>query len=119
MLRPGKPKRARQGTVLPDTFDSPLNQDDCFEFDRANLILQLRTIQRAINESAEEMEMVAIERVFVNAVSKALDRTARKLYQVSEDLSSLHRVIKRAHFPKEPEPSNTKSRPHPRGKGRN
>jgi hypothetical protein len=108
MLRPGKPKRARQGTVLPETFDLRLDQQDIFEIDRANMILQLRTIRRAINESAEEMEMVAIERVFVDSVSKALARTARELYRVSEDLSGLHRMIERAHLPKQSERSNPK-----------
>ena len=116
MLRPGKPKRARQGTVLPETLDLRLDQQDIFEIDRANMILQLRTIRRAINESAEEMEMVAIERVFVDSVSKALARTARKLYRVAEDLIGLHRMIERAHPPKEPERSNPKSRPRPRRK---
>ena len=116
MLRPGKPKGARQGTVLPETFDSPMDEHDIFEIDRANVSLLLRIIRGAINESAEEMEMVAIERVFVDSVSKALARTARKLYRVAEDLIGLHRMIERAHPPKEPERSNSKSRPRPRRK---
>jgi hypothetical protein len=116
MLRTGKAQSARQGTVLPETFDLRLDQQEIFEIDRSNLILQLRNIRRAINESAEEMEMVAIERVFVKSVSRALTGTARKLYQVAEDLNVLHRMIQRAHLPKEPERSNPKSRPRPRHK---
>ena len=119
MLRPGKPKTARQDTVLPDTFYSRMDRQNIFEIDRSNLVAQLRIIRRAINESAEEMEMVAIERVFVNSVSQALTRTARKLYQLAEDLNGLHRMIERASLPKEPERSNLEPRQRPRRKGRN
>jgi hypothetical protein len=119
MLRPGKPKIARQGTVLPETFYSRMDRHDIFEIDRSNMVAQLRIIRRAINDSAEEMEMVAIERVFVNSVSQELTRTARKLYQLVEDLSGLHRIIERATLPKEPERSNLKPRQRSRGKGRN
>jgi len=119
MLTRGKPKRDRQGTVLPEAFDLRLDQNDIFEIDRSNLILQLRTIRRAINESAEEMEMVAIERVFVNSVSQAITRVARKLYRVAEDLNGLHRMIERTHLPKQPARSNPKSQPLPRRQGRN
>ena len=107
--------RARQGTVLPETFGLQLDQHDIFEIDRSNLILQLRTILRAINESAEEIEMVAIERVFVKSVSQALTRTARKLYQLAKDLTVLLRIIERANLP---ERSSPESRPRPRPKRR-
>ena len=116
MLTRGKPKRARQGTVLREAFDLRLDQNDIFEIDRSNLILQIRTIRRAINESAEEMEMVAIERVFVNSVSQAI---TRKLYRVAEELNGLHRMIERTHLPKQPARSNPKSQPLPRRQGRN
>jgi hypothetical protein len=119
MLRPGKTKRARHGTVLPETFDSRFDQHEIFEIDRSNLVLQLRTICRAINESAEEMEMVAVERVFVQSVSQALALTARKFYRVAKDLNGLHRIIERAHLPEERGRSNRKSRRHPRRKRRN
>ena len=118
MLGPGKPMRARQGTVFPETFGSQLDQHDIFEIDRSNLILQLRTILRAINESAEEIEMVAIERVFVKSVSQALTRTARKMYQLAKDLTVLLRIVERANLPKEPERSSPESRPRPRPKRR-
>src|ERR1700723_3579273 len=106
MLRSGKPKKARQGSVLPETFYSRMDRRDIFEIDRSNVVAQLRVIRRAINEGAEEMEMVAIERVFVDSISQELTRTARKLYQLAEDLSGLHRMIERASLPKEPERSN-------------
>jgi hypothetical protein len=114
MLRPVKSKRARQGAVLPEPFDSRLDQQNIFEIDRSNLVLQLRIIRRAIDASAEEMEMFAIERVFVKAVSQALTRMARKLYRLAEDLSGLLRIIERARVPKEPERSNPNSRPRPK-----
>jgi hypothetical protein len=119
MLRPGKLKRARESTVLPETFYSRMDRHDIFEIDRSSMIAQLRIIRRAINESAEEMEMVAIERVFVNSVSQELTRTARKLYQLAEDLSGLHQIIERATLPKEPERSNLKPGQRPRRKGQN
>jgi hypothetical protein len=119
MLIPGKLKRVRQGAILPETFYSRMDQRDIFEIDRSNLVAQLRIILRAIDESAEEMEMVAVERVFVKSVSKALTRTARKLYQLAEDLSGLHRMIERASLPKEPERSNLEPPHRSLRKGRN
>ena len=119
MLKPGKSRNARRGNVVPENFDSWPDQNEIFEIDRSNLTLQLRAIRRAINESAEEMEMVAVEKVFVASVARALTRTARKLYRVSEDLHGLHRMVERARLPKEPERSNSKPPPHNRRKTRN
>ncbi len=119
MLKPGNSRSARNGLIVRGTFDSRWDKHEIFEIDRSNLILQLRSIRRAINESAEEMEMVAIERVFVKSVSQALTRTARKLYRVSEDLNGLHQVVERAHLPNEPEQSNSKPPPRNRRKKRN
>lgn len=115
MLRPGKTKKARPRAVLPETFDLRLDQKAIFEIDRSNLVLQLRAVKRAIDEAAEEMEMVALEKVFVNTVSQALTRTSRKLYAIAKDLTDLHRIIKRARLPR-PEKSKRKSRPRPRSK---
>jgi hypothetical protein len=118
MLRTGKAQSARQNAVLPQTFDSLISQREIFEIDRSNLVRQLRTIRRAINESAEEMEMVAIEQVFVKRVSQALIRTARKLYRGAEDLNGLQRLIERAHLPGPPERSNSNPTPRNRPKSR-
>jgi hypothetical protein len=103
----------RRPSVHPKTANQLLNllegdETEIFEIDRSNLVLQLRTIRRAINESAEEMEMVAIERVFVKSVSQALARTARKLYRVSADLSALHRMVEQARPPSAPARSSRK-----------
>jgi chaperonin cofactor prefoldin len=118
MLRSGKSQSARQNAVLAQTFDSLISQREIFEIDRSNLVRQLRTIRRAINESAEEMEMVAIEQVFVKRVSQTLIRTARKLYRVSEDLNGLQRLIERAHAPGALDGSDPKPKPRNRPKSR-
>jgi len=94
---PVRQKTANQLLNLLEGDDTEI-----FEIDRSNLVLELRTIRRAINESAEEMEMVAIEKVFVKSVCQALARTARKLYRVSEDLSALHRMVEEARPPTAP-----------------
>jgi len=97
-------------TKTPNQLLNLLEAEDTeiFEIDRSNLVLQLRTIRRAINESAEEMEMVAIERVFVKSVSQALARTARKLYRVSADLSALQQMVEQARPPSAPARSSRK-----------
>ena len=96
-------------------LSSLLEGDDTeiFEIDRSNLVLQLRTIRRAIKEGAEEIEMVAIERVFVKSVSRTLARAASKLYLVAKDLDGLLPLIERAHVPKAP------GRPKPKRKAGN
>ena len=116
MLKAGKARNARQGRDFPETLDSRLDQHDVFEIDRSNLVLQLRAVRRAISESAEEMEMVAIERVFVKPVSQTLTRTARKLYRLAEDLYGLNRMIELAHAPAAPVRSKRKPRPRNRPK---
>jgi len=94
---------------------SLLEGDDTeiFEIDRSNLALQLRTLRRTINEGAEEIDMVAIESVFVKAVSRALTKTAQKMYLVAEDLDGLLRLVERARAPK------LSGRPEPKQKPRN
>jgi hypothetical protein len=83
---------------------SLLEGDDIsiFEIDRSNLVLHLRTLRRAINEGAEEIDMVAIESVFAKSISRALIRAARKLYLAAEDLAGLLRLVERASVPKKP-----------------
>jgi hypothetical protein len=114
-------KTDRRSTVHPKTPNQLFNLlegDDAeiFEIDRSNLVHQLRAIRRAINESAEEMEMVAIERVFVKSLSQALARTARKLYRLSEDLHGLNRMVEQAHPPAAPVPPKRKPKPRNRPK---
>jgi hypothetical protein len=97
----------RRLPVYPKTANqsfNPLDGDDSeiFEIDRSSLVLQLDTLRRAINESAEEMEMVADEAVFAKSVSKELTRAARKLFRASQDLKVLHRIIQQARPPAAP-----------------
>ena len=73
------PKTANQLSSLLEGDDAGI-----FEIDRSNLVLQLRTLRRTINEGAEELDMVAIESVFVKSVSRALTRAANKLYLAAE-----------------------------------
>ena len=106
-------------TAIPQKTVNQLLKGDharIFEIDRSNLVLQLRSIRRAINETAEEMEMVAIERVFVKPVSQTLTRTARKLYRLAEDLYGLNRMIEQARAPAAPVRPKRKPRPRNRPK---
>jgi hypothetical protein len=91
------PKNAHQLQNLLEGDDTEI-----FEIDRSNLVFQLRTLRRAINESAEEMEMIADEAVFAKSVSQALTRTARKMYRACEDLNALHRMLQQARPPAAP-----------------
>jgi hypothetical protein len=86
----------------PNQLLSLLEGDDTeiFEIDRSNLVLHLRTLRRAINEGAEEIDMVAIESVFDKSVSRALTRAARELYLAAEDVDALLRRVERASVPK-------------------
>jgi hypothetical protein len=102
------PKTANQLLSLLEGDDTEI-----FEIDRSNLALQLRTLRRIINEGAEEIDMVAIESVFVKAVSRALTRAARKLYLAAEDLDGLLGLVERANVP------NSTGRPEPNQKSRN
>jgi hypothetical protein len=102
------PKTANQLLSLLEGDDTEI-----FEIDRSNLALQLRTLRRIINEGAEEIDMVAIESVFVKAVSRALTRAARKLYLAAEDLDDLLGLVERANVP------NSTGRPEPNQKPRN
>jgi hypothetical protein len=99
----------------PNQLLSLLEGDDAgiFEIDRSNLVLQLLTLRRTINEGAEELDMVAIESVFVKAVSRALARAANKLYLAAEDVGALLRLVERANVPK------AAARPDPSRKPRN
>jgi hypothetical protein len=106
--RPAIPeKTANQLLNLSEGDDTEI-----FEIDRSNLVLHLRTLRRAINEGAEEIDMVAIESVFDKSVSRALTRAARKLYLAAEDVDALLRRIERASVPK------ALRLPEPKGKRR-
>jgi hypothetical protein len=105
------PKTANQLLSLLEGDDAEL-----FEIDRYNLILQLHTLRRTINEGAEEIDMVSIESVFVKAVSRALTRAASKLYLAAEDVGALLRLVERANAPKVPGRLEPNSKPRNRRK---
>jgi hypothetical protein len=90
---------------------SLLEGDDAevFQIDRCNIMLQLRSLKRAINEGAEEMEMVAIERVFGKSLSRTLTRGGQKLRLAARDLTRILGLLEAAQVPKAP----TKSKPRP------
>jgi hypothetical protein len=71
-----------------------------FEIDRSAVLRQLQNLLRAIDEGAEDMEMVAAERVFGKSLSRALERRARQLRRTAKDLNSLLHWVKRAQIPK-------------------
>ena len=104
-------KTANQLMSLLDGDDSRI-----FEIDRSDLVLQLGTLQRAIDEGATEIEMVAVEGVFVEPVSQALIRAARKLSRVSEDLRVIHRMVEQARPPIAPRRPLRKPMPRNRRK---
>jgi hypothetical protein len=97
----------RPGVVLPKTFDPPSDHTQIFQIDRCNMVLQLRSLRRAIDQGAEEMEMVAAEKVFVRSVSRAITRRARRLRLVAKNLNRLLRLVERAQVPQpKPPPRN-------------
>jgi hypothetical protein len=89
-----------------------------FEFDRSNMLLQLRCLQREIEVGAEEMEMVAAERVFREPLSRALMNEEGKLQVTAKQLTVLKRLVERAHMPKDPLQPGPRSTPRDRRKTR-
>jgi len=107
-------RNARQVVVPPKSFDPLWSPREIFEIDRSNVVLQLRTLRHAIDEGAQEMEMVAAERVFAKSLSRTLMRRARKLRVVAKDLNSLLRLVERSHVerpPARPAPKSERSSP--------
>jgi hypothetical protein len=114
----------RQATVPPKTFDPRLSQSEgdaaqIFEIDRSTVVFQLRSLRSAIDHGAEEMEMVAAEKVFVKSVSRALTHRARTLRLAAKDLNRLLRLVERAQVPKAPERLQLKPTSRNRRKARN
>jgi hypothetical protein len=112
-------RNIRQGTPASKTFDLlQLDQQGIFEIDRSNMILQLQSLRREIEVGAEEMEMVAAERVFRESLSRALVKEAGKLHAIARELSMLKRLVERAHMPKTPGPPTLRLVPRRRRKTR-
>jgi hypothetical protein len=86
--------------ISRETFELRLDQSAIFEVDRSNLVLQLRTLRSAIEEGAEEMDMVAIERVFGDSLSRAIVHAAGRLDVTARLLAKLILRIERAQVPR-------------------
>jgi len=95
-------RNARHVVIPPESFDPLWGPREIFEIDRSNVVLQLRTLRHAIDEGAQEIEMVAAERVFGKSLSRTLMRKARKLRLIAKDLNGLLRLVERAHAEKPP-----------------
>jgi hypothetical protein len=93
-------RNARLVVVSPMSFDPLWGPREIFEIDRSNVVLQLRTLRRAVNEGAQEMELVAAERVFAKSLSRTLMKRARKLHLTAKDLNGLIRLVERSHAEK-------------------
>jgi hypothetical protein len=106
----------RETATSPKTFNPRLGHlegytAEDFESDRSDVVLQLRTLLRAIEEGAQEMEMVAAEGVFSKSLSRTLVRRAQKLLLIAKDLNGLLRLVERAHVEKPPGRPAPKSEP--------
>jgi hypothetical protein len=113
----------RKPATLLKTFNPRLDQlegdaAEVFEIDRSNLVLQLRSLRYAIDESALEMEMVATERVFGKSVSAALTRGGQKLRLAARDLHRILRLLERTRAPKGTGQPDKKPKPRNRRKSR-
>lgn len=102
-----KPRSGHAGRITTETFTKgkrgsskrPNDTLKYFEIDRSTMLAQLQNLRRTIDEGAEEMEMVAAERVFDKSLSRLLESRARRLHRTAKDLNSLLRSVARAHIP--------------------
>jgi hypothetical protein len=99
-----KPTNGRTA-IFPKTFNPQLSDQDgdaaeIFDIDRSDVVIQLRTLRRAIEEGALDMEMVAAERVFGKSLSRTLVRRARRLHLIAKDMNGLLHLVERAHVEK-------------------
>ena len=102
-----KPRSGHAGRIAAEPLTkgkrgSSKRQNDTleyFEIDRSTVLDQLQNLRRTIDEGAEEMEMVAAERVFDKSLSRLLEGRARRLHRTAKDLNSLLRSVARARIP--------------------
>jgi hypothetical protein len=71
----------------------------CFEADRNVVVRQLKAVGNAIDETGNEMEMIAVEKVFDPGLSKVLTDEARTLQRMARGLDNLRQEVARARFP--------------------
>jgi hypothetical protein len=114
---PVKVEGSRMETVTKDKRQHPAKRPDYsltdFETDRSIVARELRSLQRATEEGAKQIDMVAAERVFDEPLSRALIRRARGLHLIARDLTSLLRLVAQAHIP--PQRRNDPSRQFDQG----
>jgi hypothetical protein len=72
----------------------------CFEADRNVVVRQLKTVGRAIEDSATEMKMIGVEKVFDPELSKALTAEGRALQRLAWGLENLRQQVAGARLPK-------------------
>ncbi|HLI78885.1 MAG TPA: hypothetical protein VKV03_02815 [Candidatus Binataceae bacterium] len=79
----------RTGSKSRQLQISPALERKWFEFDRDAVSGVLDTLQRAIDQGATQMEMIAAEQIFDSILSKTFSRTARRLDRVLLELKRL------------------------------
>lgn len=99
-LKPRSRQEERNAADSPAKSKRPNDELAYFEIDRFTIVRQLQNLRRAMEKGAEDMEMVAAERVFVKSLSGALERRARQLHRAAKDLNSLLRSVARANIPR-------------------
>lgn len=82
----------------------------CFETDRNVVVRQLRTVAKAIEESAREMKMIGLEQVFDQRLSKVLSGEAQALERIARGLNSLGQKVARARLSETRKSSGTRKR---------
>jgi hypothetical protein len=86
----GRPARSDPSDIGPEL------ERRWFEFDRNAVLRQIEMAQGALDENANELEMVAVEGVFEKSLSDELSRTSRSLYAISQELGALRGLVARA-----------------------
>jgi hypothetical protein len=80
-----------RGARSPSDFEQ-----EFFEFDRQIVSNQLHQLRAAIHEGAVQLEMVADEQMFDEALSATLSRTSRRLEQMWRGLEGLLKDVAKA-----------------------
>src|SRR5260370_32261074 len=65
------------------------SERNCFQADQNALIKELKSVEDAIEDGATEIAMIAVESVFDEEVSKALNGEARALRRMVRGLKNL------------------------------
>lgn len=71
----------------------------CFEADRNVVVRHLKAVGNAIEDGANEIKLIGVEKVFDEHLSKVLTGEARALHRIAQELDELRREVARARFP--------------------